>query len=254
MGRHAFVGISLLVVVLTIASCGSSTKSASNPTPSSPTTTTTAPPKCPNPEGGSRNTCLGTVAAGTYTTKTFTPQLTYTVPDRWQNFEDLTGNFLLVPPGSSLEGVNAATSDYIGVYTSIRAPAGCSGKQDPTIPGTIAAYVDWVTKVPGLTVSAPKPVTVGGLSGSVLDITVAPDFLQHACNDRGDRFIDVLVGTAPSSLVHSAVPNLNLNLYVLQYKSLILAIEVDDIAADHNVPDFPAAATSIVDSFAFKSA
>src|SRR6476659_4891283 len=47
---------------------------------------------CPNSHGG---TCLGTIPAGTYTTTTFRPPITYTIPQRWTNGEDLPGNFLL---------------------------------------------------------------------------------------------------------------------------------------------------------------
>jgi hypothetical protein len=56
---------------------------------------TTPPPAehfCPFVDGG---TCLEAIDAGTYTTTTFQPSITYTVPDGWLNREDLPGNFLL---------------------------------------------------------------------------------------------------------------------------------------------------------------
>jgi hypothetical protein len=37
-----------------------------------------------------------------------------------ESTEDLPGNFLLVPPGSTLDGVNAGTSDDVGVYQARR--------------------------------------------------------------------------------------------------------------------------------------
>ena len=75
---------------------------------------------CPNSEGGQ---CLGKLKAGTHKTVVFRPTLTYTVPAGWTNFEDTPGNFLLVPARGALPGVNAGTSDFIGVYTSVAAEA-----------------------------------------------------------------------------------------------------------------------------------
>src|SRR5580765_9003049 len=66
---------------------------------------------CPNPNGGA---CLGPMAAGQHTTTRFQPQLTYTVPSGWSNLEDYVGNYLLVPPGVTLAGLQAETSDFIG--------------------------------------------------------------------------------------------------------------------------------------------
>ena len=89
----------------------------------------------------------------TYTTEIFTPPLTYSVPDDgWFNYEDQPGNFLLVPPGNTLDGVNAGTSDVIGVYTSVVASrcSGVSGSCDtervPGVPATPAAITSWIRR------------------------------------------------------------------------------------------------------------
>jgi hypothetical protein len=59
-------------------------------------------------------------ASQTYKTLMFEPELTYRVPaPGWHNWEDIRGNFLLVPPGNDLSGVDAGTADYLGVYTSV---------------------------------------------------------------------------------------------------------------------------------------
>ena len=60
--------------------------------------------QCTSAFGG---TCLGEVAAGTHTTRSFKPALTYTIPVGWTNFNDTTGNFGLVPPGGDWEAVDA---------------------------------------------------------------------------------------------------------------------------------------------------
>lgn len=119
-------------VVTAIAGCGATAATS----PSTSLTPMRSPssaqrPSCPNGDGGD---CLGPLSAGTYTTVTFHPRITYTVPAGWSNFEDLPGNFLLVPPGGTLTGVNDNTSDFVGVYASIAADAAdCSGKLAPGV-------------------------------------------------------------------------------------------------------------------------
>jgi hypothetical protein len=74
---------------------------------------------CPNPEG---QQCLGKLTPGTYKTVVFSPTITYTVPKGWRNFEDTPGNFLLVPSRGDLPGVNAGTSDFVGIYLCCSSP------------------------------------------------------------------------------------------------------------------------------------
>src|SRR5262245_64709633 len=87
------------VTVLTACGSGSSAQpgaaEAGTPAVAQTSSEPTARPTCPNPEG---QFCLGRLDAGTYSTVQFQPSLTYTVPAGWGNYEDMAGNFLLVPP------------------------------------------------------------------------------------------------------------------------------------------------------------
>ena len=127
-------------------------------------------PVCPNPEGG---VCLGDLDSGTYVTRVFRPTLTYTVPEGWSNMEDLRGNFLLLPPGGTLEGVNAGTSDYLGVYTSVVPPGHCNGQPSTTVPHTFDGLVEFLTSNEAIAVSNRHDVSVGGLSGVAMDLEMA---------------------------------------------------------------------------------
>ena len=134
-------------------------------------------PACPNPEG---QACLGPLVAGTYTTTNFAPAITYTVPDGWDNEEDNLGNFLLLPPGEDLPGVNAGTSDFIGVYVTVAAPDGCEPAAAPGVGTTAADLADWFAANPAMSVTGRKTVEVGGLRGSVMDLTLNPTW-KGAC-------------------------------------------------------------------------
>ncbi len=228
-----------LLAVFTLAGCSGPASSSASPFPTAASTSstspssTTPPPRCPNIDGG---VCLGPLAAGTYRTGRFHPQITYTVPPGWGNYEDLPGNFLLVPPGGTLEGVNPGTSDYIGVYSGVSAEVQeCTGEMPApgvgTAPSQIAAY--WA-RLPSIKVTANRPVTIGGLSGVEVDMVAN---LAHPamCTDPSSSwgYQPLLVGVGPAELEHGIIKALSLRIYLLSAMSSAgtstIAIEIDDL-------------------------
>ena len=187
-------------------------------------TAPTSRPSCPNNVGG---TCLGDLKAGTYETTSFTPDLSYTVPaDGWANMEDLAGNFLLLPPGSNLAGIDAGTADYLGVYTSVAAPDGCTDTPlRDGAPTSAQTFAEWLGQQAGLEVSEPQPATIGRYSGVAVDIAATGEM---PCSDADFHFLPVLVGVDPSSVSHAVIPGYPLRLYLLDHADGILAIEIAD--------------------------
>lgn len=206
----------------------------------------TGAPVCPNPHGG---VCLGVLEAGTYTTQRFEPALTYEVPAGWANYEDLAGNFLLLPPSGTLDGVDAGTSDYIGIYTSVAALSlGCETALADTgrTPAEIAA---WFAAEPALVVTDGGAVQIGGLEGLVLDLTLA-DGGGVTCEGMGDAtLVPLILGQPPSSLEHALITGLTMRLYLLAYGGGTLAIEVDDLAGGANLDEYSA----IIETMTFAS-
>jgi hypothetical protein len=233
--------------------------SSTGPSPTASTTLSTTPSAspsgCPDAPAGSNNLCLGPLAAGTYTTRVFEPALTYTVPGGWTNIEDLPGQVLFLPPGATHAGVDRGTSDYLGVYASIAAPLkDCSGHLDPTVAPGVAGYLSWLTGHPSLDVSDPKPITVAGLIGSVVDIGLRADATK-VCSDpqQGiDRFAEVAIGLSPSDFSASAIPSLSLRVELFDVNQRILAILVSDTrAGGSDEADWNAAAQGVIDTFSF---
>lgn len=223
-----------LLILVSCSSAGSSGRTAEPKTRSTPKTSATTLHACPNHEGGS---CLGALTARTSdTTQVFEPQLTYRVPTGgWFNYEDTPGNFLLVPPGQDLSGVNAGTSDFIGVYTAvvparITDPNGCVIDQ---LPGswTPAKMASWFEKQPDLTTSRARRVSVGGLQGFMVDLRTRPGARLHSCTDQGVKIkLAVLfTGQSPSSLDHAVTANMTMRLIMLPWVGKVLLVELDDI-------------------------
>jgi hypothetical protein len=224
--------IAAVAVLAGAGGCGGGGNAGgSSATPASPASSTapaTTAPVCPNPEG---QLCLGKLDAGTYTTKVFIPAITYTVPAGWWNYEDTPGNFLLVPPYGDLPGVNAGTSDYIGIYGSVVAEAyTCTGRDQVTgvlwKPAPVARHL---SQQHGLVTTRPRPVQVGGLKGVVLDIRLRHGAGLH-CPGYAPRYFPIITGVGRTGLDHGVISHMVMRLYLLQTSGgSVLAVEVDDV-------------------------
>jgi len=228
--------VDVVALLLMATGCSGNSPPAEAPSSGSTSTAVSTEPAhaCPNPHGG---ICLGPLDAGEYTTEEFHPTLTYSVPAGWDNEEDLSGNFLLLPPGADLAGVDAGTSDYIGVYTGVKASGGCDGLADAGFtPQQVAAVI---RHDPDLEVTQPRQTEVGGLRGLVMDIQLTQDPSKD-CPSFGEagHAVPLILGVPPSSLDHAMVDGLTMRLYLLAHDDGSLAIEVDDVHHGQNLTDY----------------
>lgn len=203
---------------------------------------------CPNPHGGS---CLGELTAGTYTTTVMDTPLTYTVSDKWTNYEDLPGNFLLVPPGGSLEGVDAGTGDYIGLYDGVvAASADCAEQPQLGVEPSAEGIAQWFAALEGVEATEPMPVNIGGRHGFVVDLTI-PDESPARCPYPGLEdvpIVPIIIGAGPASVHHVVIPDTLTRLYLLDDDSgRTIAIEVSDASGGTAVDDLDA----VVETFSF---
>jgi len=192
---------------------------------------------CPNSEGGK---CLGKLKAGTYKTVVFQPKLTYTVPAGWTNFEDTPGNFLLVPARGDLLGVNAGTSEFIGIYTSVAAEArSCNPRPASGIATHPATIASWIRRQKGLVSKPARTVAIGGLKGVSIDVMLGRGAGLH-CPGYAPPYFPLLYGLSPSGLDHGMIPGLTWRLYLLSFRSGTLAIEVNDLAHGAHLAEYAA--------------
>ena len=95
----------------------------------------------PVPQSG---TCLGKLTAGQYTSLTFQPKLTFRVTNGWANYLDMSGLYLLQPPGAQPPG-NSIVGSFVGLETSVAPEAfDCKSRASGvrTTPSAIAAGRD----------------------------------------------------------------------------------------------------------------
>ena len=261
----------LLVAAAIVAGCGGSGTSSppsvaaprtplvtrvpatqvASPSPSS----TIAANRCPNPEGGNFNKCLGPLTAGSHTTTAFKPRLTYVVPEGWGNYEDFEGQVLLLPPGATVEGVNPGTSDGLGVAASVAAPLGdCTTQRDFTVATTVASYVAWLRTDPRFVATRPKPISVDGLNGVMIDVALASD-AEPTCSDPElgfERFAEVMMGLPPSHFSASVTPVGFQRLYLFDLDRQLMAFLVaDNPAGGSDYENFLTVADDVIASFEF---
>jgi hypothetical protein len=166
--RRSTVVAAVCGVGLVLAACSTAPTRAPGTSPTSrPVASSSSPPGCPNGDGG---TCLGVLKAGTYSTRTFEPQLTYTVPNGWANYEDDQGNAAFAPPGVSLSKAQQAVDDILVMTIVAPATMSCETEADTDVPDTAKGVSSWLSRHPWLSTSDPKPVAIGGLRGYVLSV------------------------------------------------------------------------------------
>jgi tRNA A-37 threonylcarbamoyl transferase component Bud32 len=197
-------------------------------------------------------TCLGELTAGTHSSATFQPKLTYTVPLDWTNFQDQSVIFGLVPLGGDWQAVDAEKSDAVIVIDHVTAPRGpCLGGHSAI--STPAAYVRSLVHNPALSVTPPRSVNLGGLSGFVVDLRIRKTWTKACPFSHGQPFVQTITDLAPRlrELSHGLIPQpMVMRLYLLGYRGGTIGIEVDALTDPSSLDAY----TKVVQSFRFAHA
>jgi hypothetical protein len=130
--------------------------------------------------------------AGTYTSEVFKTPLTYTVPAGWKMFEDEPGQF----------GLALVANDHpcVCVWRDVSAAAkSCAESPEPGVGKSAKDITTWLAKRKGLVTTKPKAVTVGGLSGYLIDIKMDPAWKGTCPFSGGSATVPLLVGSGISA-------------------------------------------------------
>ncbi len=146
--------------------------------------------------------CLGPLDAGTYPSQFLRPDLaatdtwapkvgamTYTVPQGWANYEDWPGWVGLTPiadfdrttPNNLDPGVDIIVD--AGVRAESQATP-CSGTPDPKVGTTVAAILESIRHVRGLTVGPATSISIDGHAGVWADLTPDPSKIVPCGTDH----------------------------------------------------------------------
>jgi hypothetical protein len=245
--RACAAGLFLGSVLIACSAPAASTQSSSTMANASVSPAPTGRPPCPaGPERG--GTCLGVLAAGTYSTTSFMPSITYTVPEGgWGNWEDREGIFVLLPPGETFAGLEADTSDWIGVFHSVGAVRpGCDEEVEPGVV-SVKELTRWFARQPGLAVTKPQPISVGGLNGVMIDLSLASGWTNTCPLPFPDvPLVNLLMGTGPSEGLGVLVEaSWTTRLYLLDFDGGNIAIYVMDHPGRFSLEEYDAVVRTI---------
>jgi len=147
--------------------------------------------------------------AGTYTSAAFLPPVTYTVPDRWELISDTTSYLELRPAGTDVAGIYLFR-DVVAASQDPSCPTAAADGVGPTSTELVA----WIRQLDGLAVTSPALVTVGGLRGVSVDISIAQGWTASCPFANGLPTVPLLVGGS-SDLRWVIAGDEQLRLYVL---------------------------------------
>lgn len=163
---------------------------APGPTPTPVATTTPTPTPTPSPEAspspvaitcddGTATSCTGPIGAGAFTSTSFEPGFTLTVPDGWENSLDIARTVNLHPTPHTFD---------VQVLSQLAIPeqnAGCTAEKKAGAGNTVQDWIDFIENHPGLITKAPVPVTVGGYEGQRIQFRVADDWTERCPDSIG---------------------------------------------------------------------
>jgi len=151
---------------------------------------------CPQAPG-TPGLCLGDLNAGGHVSALFVPlaapltspvqsasiyaSFAYSVPEGWANTADTQLSYTLQPLNAP-ENLRISLLTYVVPHSQSEP---CAEAVEPDVGRTPSAIAEWLATLPGLAVTAPAPITVGGLSGVMLDVSLAPGWTLTCPSSRG---------------------------------------------------------------------
>lgn len=183
--------------------------------------------------------------AGAYTSKSFTPALTFTVPEGWEKFADTAAYLQLRPLGDENVGIHIFRDPV-----AMSQDATCPLAAEPGVGRTSFDLVKWIRERPGLIVSQPGIATVGGLNGTVIDIGIV-DGWKASCPFANGLPTVPLFFQPPDGYRWVVAGDERLRLYVLDVPGGGLVIVDIDAFDGTRMDALVKAAAPIVSSFSF---
>jgi hypothetical protein len=143
----------------------------------------------------------------------------------------------------------ALGGSYIGFYQGARAPSrDCRETPQADVGDSARELMDWVTGLPSVSHGPVRPVSIGGLDGLQVDLTVTG---TAPCTFEGLLATPIIMGSGTSQLFHVAAAGLQMRLIVLDWAGTNVTIEVTSIDEDIPASDYRALVAPILESVRF---
>jgi hypothetical protein len=247
--RTKLMNAALAVMVFALASCTSAGGPPAVPKAPESTASSMAVLDLSNCRDA---TCEAPLARGRYRATFYGRTLEFEVPSpgwTWHSFF----NFRLIADESPTEGLYS--SDSIDFLRDPRiSTRDCQDSADRSVGHSVHDLVSWLQAAPGLTVTEPIHVNVGGLDGVQLDLALDPAWKRTCFFSEGLPAVPLIVHEARwGAYALAMVPDVSMRWYVLHTETGVLIIDIDDGPDNLSHEELLATGTDIVKSFAFSS-
>jgi hypothetical protein len=206
------------------------------------------------------NDCIGPLEQGRYSSVFVDPfvigpqgwvprfdAVSYEVPDGWSNTADWPGFYDLK---------RRADPDGTGVYVVVDVVAtssapDCPAEPDPSVGRSVDELVAWLTALPGVVASEPVPVTIGGLDGYRLDLSMDPAWTATCPFSQGQPTRPIFTDASAGDFHWALGPGTKERNYLLNSadgRALLIDIEAQDGGTFESLVD---EATGVVESMVF---
>jgi hypothetical protein len=205
--------------------------------------------------------CLGDMDPGTHVSAIFNPfvapaawvrnygALSYQVPTGWTNNEDCDACYSLTKQGAAANGPTIILFSDAAAHSQ---DATCSNQLEPGVGHTSAALANWLKGLPGLVATAPAPITLGGLSGMTLDLSMAPKWTHPCPYSAGVPSVPTLIRADHNGFEWGLGPTDHQRVMLLDTaggQTLLVEIDAPDQASWDS---FSVEAMQVVNTFQFK--
>jgi hypothetical protein len=189
--------------------------------------------------------CAGPLSAGRHASVLFASPMTFDVPAGWANHADSAGEYVLLPPGSRPfpSDPGGGPRDWIAFEANVTlSPEGCAAEAtfDPSV--TAAQIAAWMAARAHLATSAPRPATVGGLSGVMIDVRLAPNAPPECFPFPAVMLVH---GLPPSEYDQGIGPGVVMRFYFLDRGPDVLMVEIDDVSGGDRLEELSAVVDTV---------
>jgi hypothetical protein len=248
--KHAMM-TSLTVVLLCSLACTSN----EDPSADTPTGSTAADVRILNdcPE----LPCQGVLEPGEYRWTFSDPTVDFEILSPGWTWRYGGGGFELIAdqtPPPRHEGLYVPDGIYL-MHDPTIASRNCEESSEPGAGRSVSDLVAWLETAPGLAVTEPTPVTVGGFEGMQLDVEIDPEWTRTCPFSEELPAVPLIFnGAAPLGGYHWAiVPEQSLRWFILDSEDGVIIVNLEDDPGGLPHDELIRTGGEIVESLAFSS-
>ena len=198
--------------------------------------------------------CQGLLEPGEYRSTLFDPTVDFQVTSpgwTWDYFGTFqSGNFRLIADGYH-EPLYSSDGIYFLVDPAI-ASRDCKETEEPGVGRSVDDLVAWLEAAPGLTVSEPNPVTIGGLDGVELDLRIDPTWKRTCFWSEGLPAVPLIINRSDvGGYTWAILPAQSMRWYVLDSDDDVMIVDIEDGPGGMSRKDLLRTGSKIVNSLAF---